>query len=286
MIYKFLGFITLCIFDSIKCKLLHNKSCMDYWHDKWTNFMTESITPPKNSKFKYEYIKQYLDFSYLDRYDIKREILQEKIIDSYFANKTKQIKKRIIFTGGCYGAGKSNIMKQLHKMNKINFDDYIYVDQDKMRDLLPEYEQYLREDYYTAGFKTNKETGYLSEVIQHHALSNGYNLIVDGSLRHGLWIRNYIEWIKKVHPEYEIVIVFVTASWERILERNIKRGEITRRVIPLECLSEAFEKSPVSFEMLKSHVHRHYLVNNDCKDSDTDCLIQKIAQLRDINFID
>lgn len=221
-----------------------------------------------NFKFKYEYLKKYIDWVEHQKYSLSREIIQEKIIDSHFIGKNKQTKKRIIFTGGCYGAGKSNVLKQLQKENKINLNDYVCVDQDKMRDQIPEYETYLKENYYTAGFRTNKETGYMSEIIQLHALSNGYNLIVDSSLRHTEWLTQYFNLIRTEFPEYEIYIIFVTASWERILERNIRRGEITRRVIPLDCLAETFKQSPISFEILKQHVDKWYVIENDYKENE------------------
>lgn len=233
----------------------------------------------KNYVFKYEHHKKFIDYTYYPVYDKKREPLQEKIIDDHFSNKQKQIKKKVIFTGGCYGAGKSNTIKQLHKLGKINLKNHVYVDQDKMRDQIPEYKEYLKENHFTAGYKTNKETGYLSEIIQRHSLFNGYSLIIDSSLKDGEWHKMYIDWIKTTFPDYEIIIIFVTASWVKILERNLKRGEITKRVIPLDCLADAFEKSPISFEMLKSQVDRYYVIQND-SDSNT------LNQFNDIDFID
>ena len=214
-------------------------------------------------KFKYGYLKKYIDYTYHVKYDSDREKIQESIIDKYFVDKTPQRQNKLIFTAGCYGAGKSNVMKQLHKLGKINLDEYVIADQDKMRTYLPEYEGYLRENHFTAGFKTNKETCYMSELVQRHALCNGYNLIIDSSLRDGNWHLNYINWIKQTYPNYDIIIIFVAASWTRILERNIKRGEITRRVIPLECLANAFKQSPISFKLLKNNVDKHYYVFND-----------------------
>ena len=238
-----------------------------------------------DSNFKYEYLKKYIDWVEHQKYSPSREIIQEKIIDSHFIGKNKQTKKRIIFTGGCYGAGKSNVLKQLQKENKINLNNYVCVDQDKMRDQIPEYETYLKENYYTAGFRTNKETGYMSEIIQLHALSNGYNLIVDSSLRHTEWLTQYFNLIRTEFPEYEICIIFVTASWERILERNIRRGEITRRVIPLNCLAETFKQSPISFEILKQHVDKWYVIENDYKENELNYETLRSEQFNNIDFI-
>jgi hypothetical protein len=232
--------------------------------------------------FKYEYIKQYIDLIYhSEKYDEQREQLHQEIIDIYFKNKTPNDKEhslRLIFTAGCYGAGKSNVMKYLEKHGKINLNDYVYVDQDKIRPFIPEYLSYLSENSYTAGFKTNKETSYLAEFIQKHALFNNYNVIVDGSLRDWKWYITYIEWIKQMFPLYEIVIIFVEAEYINVLERSLKRGEETKRCIPLSCIKESYVQSPISYEILKDYVHKHYKINNDTEEN-------KLINIQDINFL-
>lgn len=229
---------------------------------------------------QYEYLKQSIDYTYHDKYDEQREALHIEIINKYFENKFTESSNttKLIFTQGAYGAGKSNVMRALHKNGKINLDNYVYVDQDKLRVHIPEYQQYLRDDLFTAGFKTNKETGYLAELIQKHALFNNYNLIVDGSMRDHVWYIEYINWIKEKFPRYEIAILYVEASYVNILERNLLRGEVTKRCIPLYCLKEAFEKCPISFEILKNHVDKFYKVNNDTEEN-------KQNDIVNINFI-
>lgn len=149
-----------------------------------------------NMSFKYEYIKPYIDLIYhSEKYDENRQQLHQEIIDRYFENKipnSKEHSSRLIFTAGCYGAGKSNVMKYLEKHGKINLSDYVYIDQDKIRPFIPEHLSYLSENPYTTGFKTNKETSYLAEFIQKHALFNNYNVIVDGSLRDWKWYITYM----------------------------------------------------------------------------------------------
>lgn len=251
------------------------------------SFMSGTISKMSTIAKPYEYLKQFVDYTYHIKYDPNRDNLHTDIINKYFVNKHPQKKNRLIFTGGCYGAGKSHVMKFLHKNKRIDLDKYIYVDQDKIREYLPEYSEYLKENHFTAGFRTNKESAYIAEFIQRHALFNNYNLIIDSSLRDGEWHRDYIEWIKQTFPHYEIVIIFVEASWVRILERNLKRGEQTKRCIPLECLENTFEASPISFEMLKSHVHRHYVINNDYKyktNCDTENEQDKLENIGDIYF--
>lgn len=216
---------------------------------------------------KYTYLKKYIDFTYHDKYDREREKLHEVIMDDYFKEKLRSQHPKLIFTAGCYGAGKSNVMKYLESRGKINLSEYVYVDPDKMRPCIPEYNDYLKDNPLSAGFKTNKETNYLSELIQLHALENMFNLIVDGSLRDHEWYSLYINSIKERYPQYEIIIIFVEASYANILIRNTKRAKLTKRIIPDYCIRDAYIKSPISFEILRKLVHKSYKINNDTEEN-------------------
>jgi dephospho-CoA kinase len=213
---------------------------------------------------KYDYLKKYIDYTYHQHYPKLRELLHERIIDSYFENKNfYKTNNKIIFTAGCYGAGKSHLLKYMHNKQKIDIDEYIHIDQDKIRQYIPEYTQYLQENQFTAGYRTNKETGYISELIQRHALHNNYNLIVDSSLQDAEWHMEYFNWIKNTFPNYKIIIIFVNVSWVTILERNILRSEQTKRCIPLNTLKNIYQHSEKSFDKLKLVVDAAYNIYND-----------------------
>jgi hypothetical protein len=215
----------------------------------------------------YEYLEKYIDYEYHPRYDKERSDMHNEIINSYFINKLQQDNKKVIFTCGCYGAGKGHTMRRLHNTNKINLDNYVYVDPDKIRAYIPEYNIYLKEDSFTAGSKTNKEAGYIAELIQLQSLFNGYNLIVDGSMKDFVWYKKHIEWIKETFPQYEIIIIFVEASWLTVIERIWKRAEVTRRLIKFDTIKESFESSFKSFKELNDVAHKSFIVNNDNNDN-------------------
>lgn len=214
---------------------------------------------------KYDNLKKFIDFSYHETYSHDREFLHNNILNECLKNvkHNNNLNKKLIFTAGCYGAGKSNLMKYLNKIEKIDLSEYVYSDQDKLRIFIPEYQNYLDEDPLSAGFKTNKETGYLSELIQLYALENGYNLIIDGSLRDFEWFTLFINNIKNKYSNYEIIIIYVEASYGNILIRNNKRAKITKRIIPNVCIKNAFIQSAISYEILKNMVHKSYKINTD-----------------------
>ena len=100
---------------------------------------------------------------------------------------------------------------------------FVEVDPDKLRELLPEFKEYNRRDSNTAGFLTQKEVGYLSEVLTLDALHEGKNVLVDGSLRDAEWYSKYIKDLREQFPSLNIGILYVTANKDTILARASER---------------------------------------------------------------
>jgi hypothetical protein len=80
---------------------------------------------------KYDYIRNYLDLEYYNnKYSESRIKLHENIIDKYFSNNKntkKNTKNKLIFTSGCYGSGKTHVIKLLNSNKKINLSKYIFI---------------------------------------------------------------------------------------------------------------------------------------------------------------
>lgn len=68
-----------------------------------------------------------------------------------------------LFTGPM-GAGKGHTMNFLNSQGLFPLDAFVNVDPDAIRSLLPETPTYHELNAYTAGFLTQKEVGYISEV--------------------------------------------------------------------------------------------------------------------------
>lgn len=223
---------------------------------------------------RYNYLLQYLDLTYYSNtYDLDRQYLHSNIIDSYFANIEQKISRKnnkntreFIFTSGCYGCGKSHILKLLDKMQKINLNQYVFVDPDKLRTRIPEYEKLLEQNPWIAGYKTNQEVLYISELIRLHAMFMGYNVIYDSSLRDAEWTTSHFEWIRQNFPNTRIKIIHVQADWVNVLERNILRAEQTKRCIPLENIRSVYFQSIKSNEILSQIADSHINIPNNNDD--------------------
>ena len=199
----------------------------------------------ENNWEKYKYLLKYMDMEYHAQYDPERSKMHASIVDTYFTNKTKTIKKKIIIVCGCYGSGK-NYMVNLLQKDLLNANEYVHVDLDEVRQQIPEYLSYVKENPWTAIYKTNRESGYIVELIQKHALFNG-------SLKDSKWHYLYLNWIKETFPAYNAIVFYIKTTWEKILERNLLRAEEQGRWIPLKILKESMECSELSFERIKLH---------------------------------
>ena len=222
-----------------------------------------TITKVMSHQFKYEALAKEMDCQIIeDKYEI-----YEKIIDEYIGklDKIKRLEEpEIIFTGGCYGSGKSHTIKYMFKEDIISKDNYLYIDPDVIRFKLPEIGDWIKNDPWSAGEKTQLDCGFISLIIQMKVLEMGYSLIVDGSLQDDKWYgETYIPWIRNKYPLYKIKIFFVRASWQKTLERCWQRCEQTKRCIPLSLLRSIHNKMPLSIKKLSNIVDSVLHIDNE-----------------------
>lgn len=219
---------------------------------------------------KYDYLNEFIDQEHHVQYDLERKMIHEIIIDKYLENKQSNVLfavPQILFTSGCYGSGKSHVLHLLEKNNKIKLSEWTHVDPDIIRSYIPEYFEYLKQNPWTAGSKTNNEACYLAELIQLILLFNGKNIIMDGSMKDHVWYTIYIQWLKNKFVMYKTTILHVKTTWELILERNLLRAEQTKRSIPLKLLKSTFGASYDAFIILRKIVDESFIINNNDSDN-------------------
>ena len=93
------------------------------------------------------------------------------------------------------------------------------VNPDAIRRYLPEYHLYIETNPDLAGELTNKEAGYISEILTLAALRMGKNVLVDGSLRQADWYKEYFGRLRSEFPDLRIAIIHVVAPREAIFQR-------------------------------------------------------------------
>lgn len=114
-------------------------------------------------------------------------------------------------------------------------------------------QELVEKDPENAGKKTQKEAGLICEVATLAAMEQSKNILQDGSLRNAGWYKDYFEFLRRRHPQYQLGILHVTASAETIKQRAKRRGEKTGRMIPEEVFLEAMDQVPGSVEALSPY---------------------------------
>ncbi|KAJ9471028.1 hypothetical protein DIPPA_09730 [Diplonema papillatum] len=197
----------------------------------------------------FRHLRERLDYSYHKKYAPERESVQDGIVQDAMKaalRKGTAGKKWLVFTAGGMGVGKGYSMNKLVN-GLLRLDDVAVADPDAIRMKLPEYQQYLAVNPFRAGELTQKESGYISELIQHAALERGRDLVVDGSLRDTTHAFRSIERVRKCYPDYRIAIVHVTASPQVVYARARKR---VGRFVPTSVIADSLAKSPESVDRL------------------------------------
>ncbi len=212
----------------------------------------------------YKHIRSKLDYNYFLNYTLERQHFQNELISTYFQAKNTSFIPEIIFTCGCFGAGKSRTIDHLIEQNILYPKDYyVYIDPDKIKHQLPEMQTYINMCPLEAGNLTHKESTFIALIIEYYALEQNYNIIVDGSLQNALWYQEYFCQIKQNYPLYTIGIIKVDASLENIKQRCIDRAKKTGRVIDEKLIEKIYNQIPISFQLLKDKVDWYQeIINN------------------------
>ena len=229
-----------------------------------------------------------LDYTYHTRYSLERQALQDEIIRSMLsyedmqrglpsrrseldrmargggaASRLRQPERPwAIFTAGCMGAGKTHVMCALDRHGLLPLPHFVRVDVDRIRELLPETQEYIRRDAKSAGHLTQQEAGLIAEVVSEEALSRGLNIWVDSSLRDADWWSTELQRVRRSYP-HKLAILRVDASWDRVQDRADRRAEITGRRIPLQVLKATFKRVPAAITQLRELVDEFIDINNN-----------------------
>lgn len=124
-----------------------------------------------------------------------------------------------IMAAGAMGAGKGYTIDYLVKKGRFPLMSFVKVNSDEIRRYLPEYHLYVETNADLAGDLTNKEAGYIAEILALAGLQNGKNILVDSSLRRAAWYRDYFARLRCEFSGLRLAILHVTAPREAIFQR-------------------------------------------------------------------
>ncbi len=244
----------------------HQKNGYNYalsTEENWAVCFIDNEVPPMVGKYQRE--RQMMDYTYHKYYSPERQILQDKLMDLFHDTIVydtdhnlicdRPLENWLVFTAGAMGAGKGRTMHWLAQQGLFPLSAFVKVDPDSLRELLPETREYIARNPATAGRLTQKEVGYVAEILSMDALHKGKNVLVDGTLRDAAWYSFYIQSLRAQFPRLKFAIIHVTASEATVIQRAEKRAERTGRLVPKDVILETMEQIPNSLKVLSPFVN-------------------------------
>lgn len=229
--------------------------------------------PAEEAEFvgKYGRYRKGMDYSYHCYYKAERQLLHDEIMDKFMDTVVidgeliceRPLENWLVFTAGPMGAGKGHTLNWLNKNGLFPLRAFVRVDQDELRSMLPETSEYFRLNPETAGYLTQKEAGYICEVLASIALDDHKNVLIDGSLRHSSWYVQYINQLRSKYSTLKIAILGISASEQTVLARAHRREKITGRKVPDCVLLDTIKQIPRSIEVLSPLVNFIAMFENE-----------------------
>jgi len=161
------------------------------------------------------------------------------------------------------GSGKSYTLAWLKNRTYFPLNAFVYVDPDEIRARLPESKKYLETDGSTYGDLTQKEAGYVAEILIGTALQQDKPVLVDGSLREYEWYLKYFRILRRSYPGLKIGIIHVHASIKSQYERMEARAKRTGRLIPEKLMETTTHLINKSLSVLVPHSDFFASIDNE-----------------------
>jgi hypothetical protein len=208
-------------------------------------------------------IRPLLDYSWHGTYKKERLQIQDDIIHKLCSEQCQsRLLPWVVFTAGAMGAGKGFVVRWMDQKGYLPLKEFVVVDPDQVRQMLPEWESYVTHDPETAGDKTQKEAGQIAEILGYKALRHRYRVIFDGSLRDANWYIKYFQQPRDHFPGIRIMIIHIMSEKEEVLRRAEERGKQTGRVVPKDTLLASMDAVPKSVHALAPYCDFCYRVMN------------------------
>jgi len=191
----------------------------------------------------YAHIRKTMDYSYHSNYIKTRQWLQDSIIEKLMGElvRTKACiecemmdstsitpavltngsgidiwarpkEPWLIMVSGEEGTDKGTVIKSLLVHDRLPMMGFVLVDPKEIRLLLPEYAYLQQKDSKIAIELTEKETGYIIEILTLAALEAGTNVVVYGYFKEVSWYQQYCQCLKNDFEHLRIAILHIVTD--------------------------------------------------------------------------
>eukprot|EP00946_MAST-07B_sp_MAST-7B-sp1_P001251 g1251.t1 len=230
--------------------------------------INESIAQGSRFVGEFAHLRAARDHAFHGFYTVSRQLFQDSIV-RYYVSRQASVNRRarkgdshksgrvlpvVLFMAGVMGSGKSHTLRWMSEKHGFPLHEFVICDPDRIREQLPEMEGYRRRWAPTCGTLTQKESGYIAELIWCAAMERGLPVVIDSSLRDIVFWRKMVKSVRREYKFYRLCILHVVASVRVLFERVQRRGEQTGRMVPLGLLVDTIESVPQSVRNLSHTV--------------------------------
>jgi len=200
--------------------------------------ISKQLEENKSSKY------QYFD-SDKKEYTPERKTLHENIINSFIGKNSKSVGKgKAILIGGPPASGKTTLLKDLN----VDFDDYVSINNDEIKEKLPGYNGVNASLYHD-------ESRDILNMLIDKSIGEHRNLIIDGTMRDYEKERKKISTLSKIG--YTVRVIGIKANPDTVINRATTRFlEENGRYVPLQHIAKT---TPIINDTLPKY---RELVNN------------------------
>lgn len=210
----------------------------------------------------YETNKRYSDGNGVykrERAEYHKEIIKELFKNAKNARPKNGEKPTFMFLGGRGGSGKS-------KFNGLVYDknNYIVLDADAIKELLPEYKGYN-------AFEVHEESSDILKQALRKAQKEGLNVVLDATMKSLGSSEKHLKSFEDAG--YNIEMYYMHLPREKAAERAIGRFMGERgRYVPLEVLL-SMKDNEANFDKLKKYASKWAFYNNDVASKEDDPIL-------------
>lgn len=217
-------------------------------------------------KGKFENVRRLQELNYPIHYSQARQEFQNKLMKKVLESGSKARFPRVVFTAGPMGSGKTTSVNQLIKEHYFPEGDFLVIDPDRIREMLPEYRSYLNGPHAEyAALLTQHEAMDIADMVLEMALKQKKNIVFATSLRNHEHYSKLIDRIRKTSPSYQVEMLKVERSPEHLLRVNDGKSLAERgwRNTQLEAVTASIYEVDEATKMLEPKFDRVTIVGND-----------------------
>ncbi|MEY8351641.1 zeta toxin family protein [Bacillus cereus] len=211
-----------------------------------------------------------------------RTFIHQEIINTYFT-KNPQIdsESNAILLGGGSGSGKGSVKEMFKEGFQEQQIDFIYIDADEIKELIPEYKIYKKQHPYHAAALVHDESSDISDYILKQCIIEKRNFLYDGTMKNEGKYKNIINELRK--QNYHIIAAIADVPVDIAKARAHIRYLKEKRYVSNDIIEESNKKAVETFANIK-HLFDEYLIYDNSQDGELNLISEFDEEIGEITY--